>query len=175
MKDFLRKIRLIDSFSTEIEIEKAVFVKRFKDHVDEGSTGIMFSAFEAFSSGKNEFKGSVSFEGFQVRRKRKLFEMNSGMAVATGNYHQKDNILVIETEVNGFHGVFVLFYIMGLLMYPIFFVTTFLSDEPFPLFVIPFLFIHAAFWFGIPYLAMRRSTQRMKYELEREFFYMTKK
>jgi len=39
---------------------------------------------------------------------------------------------------------------------------------------VPFLFIHAAFMFGIPYFMMRRSVKRMKHDLEREFYYMTK-
>ena len=41
-------------------------------------------------------------------------------------------------------------------------------------FVFPFLVVHAAFMFGVPYFMMRRSTNRMKYQLEREFYYMTK-
>lgn len=43
------------------------------------------------------------------------------------------------------------------------------------LFAGPFLFFHAILMFGIPYFIMRRSTQRLKHELEREFYYMTKK
>jgi hypothetical protein len=39
----------------------------------------------------------------------------------------------------------------------------------------PFIFFHALFMFGIPYFMMRNSVQRLKHELEREFYYMTKK
>jgi preprotein translocase subunit YajC len=42
-------------------------------------------------------------------------------------------------------------------------------------FAIPFIFIHAVFMFGIPYFMMRRSARKMKHDLEREFFYLTKK
>ncbi|MFT4850597.1 MAG: hypothetical protein ACI83B_003156 [Sediminicola sp.] len=42
-------------------------------------------------------------------------------------------------------------------------------------FALPFIIIHAAFMYGAPYLMMRRSTKRMKHELERELFYLTKK
>jgi len=34
MKKFLKRLKLIDSFSTEIEIEKTDFVKRFQENVD---------------------------------------------------------------------------------------------------------------------------------------------
>ncbi|MDX1829044.1 MAG: hypothetical protein R3342_13470, partial [Lutibacter sp.] len=44
-----------------------------------------------------------------------------------------------------------------------------------PGFALPFIFIHATFMFGIPYFFMRRGAKRMKHELEREFYYMTKK
>ena len=37
---------------------------------------------------------------------------------------------------------------------------------------LPFLLLHAAFMFGIPYLVMRNSTKRMKYDLTREFHYL---
>lgn len=41
-------------------------------------------------------------------------------------------------------------------------------------FIFPFIIVHAIFMLGFPYLMMRRSVSKMKYELEREFFYMTK-
>jgi cytochrome c biogenesis protein CcdA len=42
-------------------------------------------------------------------------------------------------------------------------------------FAFPFILIHALIMFGIPYLMMRRSVSRMKYDLERDLFFMTKK
>ena len=169
------QLKLVDFFTTEIEIEKSDFVKRFKENVDAGGTGIMFSSFEIFSSGKNEFKGSVNHDGFKIRRRKKLFDMNMNMAVAEGIYRQKDNLLVIETEINSFHNFFILFYIFGIIFYVGMITTIFLGEDSMPLFVSPFILFHAVLMFGIPYYAMRRSTQRMKYELEREFFYMTKR
>lgn len=176
MKDFLRKIKLVDSFTTEIEIEKSVFVNTFRKYVDEGSTGLWFSSFEAFSSSKNEFKGNVGFDGFKIRRRSRLFDMNGAMAIAQGTFRQKDNVLVIDTEINGFHGMFIPYYLFVSVFYAIFIVMTILGGNNFmPFFIFPFIIIHAAFIFGIPYLIMRRSTRRMKYDLEREFYYMTRK
>jgi hypothetical protein len=174
MKNLLERLKLIDFFVVEIETEKSTFVKRFKENVDEGSTGLMFSSFEIFSSGKNEYKGLVNYDGFKIRRKKKLFDMNVNMAIAQGTYRQKDNLLVIETEVNGFHPMLIAFYVIVFIFYLIFFAGFLFSNPPMPWFFVPFIILHAAFMFGLPYLLIRRSIKRMKYELEREFFYMTK-
>ena len=37
-----------------------------------------------------------------------------------------------------------------------------------------FILVHAGLMYGLPYFLMRRSMARMKRELEREFFYMTR-
>lgn len=42
-------------------------------------------------------------------------------------------------------------------------------------FIPSFFVVHAAFLMGIPYLIMRRGVARMKYELERDFYYMTRR
>ncbi|HEX5171160.1 MAG TPA: hypothetical protein VFW11_18415, partial [Cyclobacteriaceae bacterium] len=112
--------------------------------------------------------------GFKIRRKRKFFDMNMNIAVAQGTYRQRDGVLIIETEINGFHGMFIPFYVIGIVFYIGMITTISLSGNPMPVFVFPFILFHAAFMFGIPYFMMKRSTKRMKYELEREFYYMTK-
>jgi hypothetical protein len=85
VKEFLKKIKLIQFFTTEIEISKNEFVSKFKEQVDEGSTGIFSNPFEVFSSSKNEYKGSLRFDGFIIKRKKKLFAMNINLAVVSGN------------------------------------------------------------------------------------------
>lgn len=179
MKEFLKKLKLVDHLSTEIEIDQRQFVERLKEHVDHGNIGGFSTMFEAFSSGKNEYKGLVNFDGFKIKRKRRLFDANMGMAVATGNFQQKNQNLIISTEINGFSGLMIPFYIVITIFYLIFIAVLTLAsfseeaDSTFA-FAIPFILLHASFMFGIPYLMMRRSTTRMKHELEREFFYMTK-
>ncbi len=42
-------------------------------------------------------------------------------------------------------------------------------------FAIPFIVLHGAFMLGLPYFLMRKSVSKMKYELEREFYFLTKK
>jgi hypothetical protein len=179
MKEFLKRLKLIDHLTTELQISKSDFVKKLKEHVDEGDTGVFLSAFEVFSSSKKEYKGTIGYEGFKIRKRRKLFEMNMTSAIAEGKFNQRDELLNIETEINGFHRMYILFYAFGIVFYPVFILSVAFAENTgtasVMLTVIPFLLVHGAFMFGMPYFFMRRSTKRMKYDLEREFFYMTKK
>ncbi len=178
MKEFLKKIKLIEHLTTDIEIQKNEFVSKLKQHVDQGSTGMFSDTFDFFSSSENEYKGQVGYEGFKIKRRRKIFDMNMNLAVASGTYRQNNEKLIIETEINGFNGMMIPFYVFAILFYSIFIGAFFMTDNfegNGAGFALPFIFIHAAFMFGIPYFIMRRSTKRMKHELEREFYYMTKK
>ncbi|MFI2743567.1 hypothetical protein ACG2LH_12565 [Zhouia sp. PK063] len=175
MKELLKKLKLIDYLQTELVIQKNDFVNKLRYHVDEGSIGIFSDTFDIFSSSKNEYKGKVSFNGFKIKRRRRFFDMNMNMAVATGTYSQKDDKLIISTEINGFHGMMIPFYIFCIIIYGIF-IIGFLSADEIGENALGFAFIiiHAAFMMGLPYFIMRRSTKRLKHELEREFFYLTK-
>lgn len=177
MKDFLKKLKLIDYLNTELEIDKHDFVNRLKANVDEGGTGMFSEAFDAFSSSKNEYKGHVGLDDFKIKRRRKFFDMNMNLAIAKGTYEQRENNLIINTEINGFSGMMIPFYGFLIVFYLIFifvFSTAENIEGNMDFFALPFIIIHAAFMFGIPYFIMRRSVSRMKHELEREFYYMTK-
>lgn len=177
MKEFLRKIKLVENLTTEITIQKNEFVSNFKDHVDEASIGLFSDTFDAFSSSKKVYKGHVGYDNFKIKKRRKFFDMNTNLAIAEGTFRQKDQTLIIKTEITGFNGIMLPFYIFGIIFY-IIFIGMFFSfntmEGEAPGFILPFLIIHAAFMFGIPYFMMRRSTTKMAHELEREFYYMTK-
>ncbi|TXD53442.1 MULTISPECIES: hypothetical protein [unclassified Polaribacter] len=93
--------------TTKIEISKNEFVSKFKEQVDEGSTGIFSNPFKVFSSSKNEYKGSVRLDGFTIKRRKKLFDMNINLAMASRNYKQNNENIIIETEINGFNGMII--------------------------------------------------------------------
>lgn len=178
MKEFLQKLKLIDYFQTELDIKKNDFVSKLREQVDEGSTSTFSDTFDVFSSSKNEYKGEINQDSFKIKRRRRFFDMNINMAVAIGTYKQKDDLLIINTEINGFQGVMIPFYIFCIIIYSVFIVGFFSADNiggNAPGFTFPFILMHAAFMMGLPYLMMRRSTKRLKHELEREFYYLTKK
>jgi hypothetical protein len=177
MKAFLEKLKLIDHLTTELEIQKDTFVSKLKASVDEGDTGLFFNTFEAFSSSKNEYKGHVGSDGFKIRRRRRLFDMNINLAVAQGTYKQTDNHLIIETEINSYGSMIIPIYAILLVFYAIFIISFFTADNVEGImsgFALLFILMHAAFMFGIPYFMMRRSVSKLKYQLEREFHYLTK-
>lgn len=177
MNDFLKKLKLLEHQSIDIEIQKAEFISKLKQQVDVGSLGIFSDTADLFSSSKNQYKGEVGAEGFKIKRKRKFFDLNWNIAVASGRYRQENERLIIETEINGFNGVMIPFYLILLVFYTVFFITSLWSiqDGNGAGLFLPFILFHALFMFGIPFLIMRRSVSRMKHELEREFFYLTKK
>ena len=177
MKQFIRSLKLIEDFSTEIKIEKGAFLERFKSSVDEGNTDIFSDISDIFSSNKNQFKGHVGLDNFKIKRRRRFFDIDLNFAVAEGTYRQQGESLIIEAEINGFKYFMIPFYFLALAFYAIFFVVFISADDVTGLtaiLVFPLIVVHAGLVLGIPYLMMIRSVMRMKHELEREFYFMTK-
>jgi hypothetical protein len=162
--------------TTELQINRNEFVNKLNTVVDKGSTGFLSDTFDVFSSSKNELKGQIDYYGFKIKRRRRFFDMNMNLAVAKGTFDEHNGVLKIETEINGFSGFFIPFYIILIIVYSlIIFATANSTNNSNGFFIFPFLILHATFMFGIPYFIMRRSVKGLKYELEREFFYLTKK
>lgn len=176
MKSILERLKLVDYLTTEISIDKKDFIEKLKMNVDQGDIGVFYSAFEAFSSSKNEYKGTVTFDSFKIRRRKKFFDINMSLAIAEGSFRQKEKLLIIESRIKGFRGIFVPFIAFILMFYVAFIATFNFSDNSRSMewLIIPFIFIHASIMLGVPYFIMRRAVSRMKYELERDFYYMTK-
>ncbi|WP_157472291.1 hypothetical protein [Neolewinella persica] len=177
MDNLLEKYKLIGYHTTELEMDKMEFSKRLRKVVDEGSTGAIGNPFEAFSSSENDFIGKVTSEGFEIRRRRKMFEPNFSMAYVTGKFVQNRDCLTITSKIHGIGkslkifiiaitGFYLLFAIMILL------VSTANSD--FPFYMALFLIPHAALMFWIPFFMARYAVRRMKKELEREFHYLAR-
>lgn len=176
MKSVLERLKLVEYLTTELHIDKKIFVEKLKMYVDEGDTGIFLSSFEAFSSSKNEYKGIVTFDSFKIRRRRRLFDMSMNLAVVEGRFRQREHVLIIESTIKGFRGIFIPFVALILMFYIVSIISVFLSDIPSSMgwSFIPLIFIHASIMLGIPYFMMKRAVSRMKYELDRDFFYLTK-
>lgn len=176
MREFLKRLKLIDSMTTTLQTSKVEFVNRLNEITDEGSTGMMSDTFDVFSSSKNEFKGQVSFDSFKIKRRRRFFDTNMNFAVANGTFEENNGQLTIDTEINGFNNFFIVFYVFLIIFYSIFIFGFASSDKngSGEFVAIPFILLHGTFMFGLPYFMMRRSVKRLKYELEREFFYLTK-
>ena len=74
MKTFLEKIKLIQYTSIELNTEKNDFVRKLRQNIDESDLSWGSSMFEAFSSSKNDYKGTVNFNGFKLRKRQRMFQ-----------------------------------------------------------------------------------------------------
>ncbi len=171
MKDFLRKLRLIDDLSFDIGLPKHEFVPKLRRIVDYGNGGFI-SPFEMFSSSRNEYKGIVGNDYFKIRKRPKLFSRNH-FTLAEGTIEDLGGKTRIACEINGFNNFILFFYVFITIAYLIFIVTFLFIDEM-PFFVLPFILLHAAVMYGLPYIIMRKGVVWMKRDLERDFFFLTR-
>ena len=178
MNDFLRKIKLLEHITIELDSSKIDFIKTFRGNVDQSNLGVSDHFFEALTSSKNEYKGNIDNHLFKLRRRRRFLDTNRNFAVAEGTMAEKDGKLILETEITGFHYLMKFFYAFIIVFYLIFIIgfsfTTVFEADSVSFFVFPFILVHALLMLGIPYFVMRRSVSRMKYELERDFHFWTK-
>jgi hypothetical protein len=174
MKEILKRLKLIDYLTTTLRASKYDFVNRLSNITDIGSSGMFSDTFDVFSSSKNEFKGQVDLNGFKLKRRRRFFDTSMTFAIAKGTFNENNGQLTIETEINGFHNFIIVFYVFLIIFYSILIFGILREDNKESFVGIPFLLLHGTFMFAIPYFIMRRSVKRLKYELEREFFYLTK-
>ncbi len=123
MKDFLRKIKLIQDLRVQIEMNQSDFEKKLNRIVDHTNIGYVLSILDVFSSSKNLFKGQVAANNFKIRLKKQRFRMRFNIAVASSKFKQKPELLAMETEINGLKGVIVAF----LLILPVFYIILFVS------------------------------------------------
>ncbi len=117
VKKILKKLDLIESFTTELDIQKDDFIEELKNQVEEANIGLFsFSSsfFEVFSSSNKKFKGQVKDGYFKIRKRLSFSDMNHSSIIARGSFKQKNNKLVIETEIMGFYGL--KFFIYGYVM-----------------------------------------------------------
>ncbi|PTT08638.1 hypothetical protein DBR27_07290, partial [Flavobacterium sp. HMWF030] len=74
MDAFLRKIQLIKDINIQLPVSKIDFIQKFRNNVDESD--LSFVPFEVFQSSNNEYKGNISNNEFELKKRRKLFDTN---------------------------------------------------------------------------------------------------
>lgn len=177
MSSFPRKIKLIDVLKTELEIQRPDFIKSFHENVDDDNLGFMSGKFDFFSFGNKEYRGKINQESFEIRRRRKFFEHYTSLVRARGNFFQRDDTLVIETEIRALHKGTIPFFVFIVFFYLVFLFSILLAENMQSLAILMIVvafFGHGLFVFTILYFALRRSVGKLKYDLEREFYFMTK-
>ncbi|OEK04531.1 hypothetical protein [Roseivirga misakiensis] len=176
MNEFLIKLKLAQNFRTELKVSKSEFLKAFKASVDPGSTSLNAGPFDIFKASKNDYVGRINDNNFKIKKRRRFFDGNLDLAVATGKFFEKNDHLVIEAEISSFRSMFIGYGILIILFYLVLLVSFPFSgdDSNENRFMFPFLILHGLFMLGVPYILMRNSTKRMIRDLEKDFYYMTK-
>ncbi|MBC8756241.1 hypothetical protein H2O64_16315 [Kordia sp. YSTF-M3] len=173
MEDFLERIQLVQRKQIKLPVDKSEFIKAFRQNVDEGEIGMFSGMFEAFTTSKNRFKGNISNNDFEIRRRKVLFQRNQLFARIKGTFRQQADHVVVDLTINGFSKMIIPFYVLTIAFY-IFFITTISNGlellSPFFLFMV----IHAILMFAIPYFVMRRSVKSTAADIEKELFFMTR-
>jgi hypothetical protein len=174
MNDLLLKIGLLDKLTFKLDTTRDEFVKRFQQNVDPDQ----FEFFEMFSSSKNQYKGSITLDSFVMKRRVAFGASNFVPGSVDGTFLQRNEKLIIEANITGFSGFRMKFFLIALcIFYSVALAFTinaiFLGDgSSAPAWSIPFIFVHAAVMFGIPYFMMRSAVRKIKYDLERDIFFM---
>lgn len=175
MKEILKKVGIIDTLTINLDVERNEFTRQLKQNTEESDLGFGSSFFEIFSSSKKEFKGSVGVNNFKIRKKRKFLDRSSGLAIAKGKVRQKENTTIIEAEISSFKNIMFFFIGFIALVYIIVISQIGFNTEEVPFFAIPFILIYGALMIGIPWFVLRKSTSRLKKELEKDFYFMIRK
>lgn len=174
MQDFLERIQLIKNTQIKLDVDKSEFIRNFKQHIDEGSIGAFSSAFEVFSSSKNRYKGNITQNTFEIRRRRELFDRTSYLARVTGTFRQQNDHVVVNAKVNGFSNFLIPFYVVITIFY-IMFISVAITGFGESAIPAVFIIFHAFLMYAIPYFVMRKRVKNTATDLEKELFYMMRK
>lgn len=164
---------MIQEFKTELKTSKKKFIQNLKNNVDDEEINFRTSLLDVFSSPISKYKGKVGFKGFTIKRRSRLFDLGKGIAIVIGGYTEKGSTLIVTAEVNGFQSGMKLYYSFMALFYLFYIssiinsISTLQADEL--SFTIVIIILQMIFFFGMPYLIMRRSIQYLRNEIEKDF------
>jgi hypothetical protein len=166
MKKVYRFLGLVGDHQMTMDVSKDIFIDRLKAHVGR--------AMDIFSSGRTDYKGVVGQSRFYLRRERGLLTKTRHYCKAIGQFREEKNQLLIEIKINApivfFYSIFIigiLFALFGILMG----ILTLNLDKVTNGF--SFLFsitLFSALMATIVYFVSTKSIQKMKYELENNFY-----
>ncbi len=171
MKNFLRKIKVLDSFEIDLPISKKEFVTKFSSNVSAGGTSLFSNYFEAFSKSKKEYVGQVNSNEFKIRKRRSFYEGNRGHIVASGIIREEGNGIKVSTEINGMTLSMGIIICATIVIYILLFGALMIGENIFSLTSIIILLLFAVVILSPIYYA-RRGVASMKNNLERAFHFI---
>ena len=174
LNNFLKKIKLIDTFEINLQLSQHDFIDKLSAVTEKGNLGIFSESYFGLKKNKKEYIGQISYDSFSIRKQRSFPNAKNNSANATGTMSEDNGNLKIDTEINGFKSTILIFYVCLIFFYA-FALPKFLNtNNEREILLIVFFVVQGVFMFTIPYIMMRLSVRRFKYDLERELFFLTK-
>lgn len=173
MREFLKSIGLIQTFTITLNCPKAYFLNTLRENVSDD-----FEFFESFRKGK-AFKGTVSHDSFSFRfRRRNDFGVNyAKFAKLKGTVRSHHDRTVVDVEVGGLHWYFVIFFGFAIITYiGVLFSIAFgdHTENNMGSWVYLFILVHAGIMIGIPYFLLRRGVNGAGREIEKELYFLVR-
>lgn len=160
----------------ELDITKKEFIRRLYIITMEHTLGPYSDFNDSLQPEEVKYKGDFDEEGFELVPKQNFFG-NRSSAVATGKYQEVNGKLIIEGEVNSFSYLYLVLYVLSLLLYGALalFVIYINRANPKVCLLIAGLFVGVyASAFAFHMWLFRRSTRAVRYQIERDLFYLTR-
>lgn len=170
MSNWLDKLGLSEDLSLKYYVRHANFVEQFQKHTDSDQS-LFSGAFDAFSSSKIEYRGTISSSEFSIRKKKRFFDSLSAIPLISGTILSEKNGTRLLVNVCAFSSL--LKYMFWLLCFlyvaAAIFLAIFGLAEKFGFVPFVFLLLHALLMFGIFYFILRRSVSKVSENLDRDF------
>jgi hypothetical protein len=171
IKNILRKFGLLDNFKLELTISPQAFVDKLSKKTDD----YLPDVFENFTFNKKEYKGFITTEKFEIK-KRKTFPVSfENYAEAFGEIKKKQDKLEIIVEVYsiqpymtviGFGLTALILTTIAMGLFAIIFTTTTRGIHAF--YAGLGMLTFETVFLGLPIMAMRWSVKNLKQDLEDE-------
>ena len=179
MKKVYRFLGLIENHQMVLDVSKNSFIELLRSHVGTDTN----SSMDIFSSGNIDFKGSVGYGGFYLRKRRGFFDKSRPYCKAIGTFREENDKLIIDIEFNNISPPIIFVYAFFLLfdLISIFgIITNALSlnftEAIHSLSNLVSVVVFSAIVAGITYFVSKRTIEKMKYLMESNFYnYLTKK
>ena len=172
--NLLKRLGLVDHLEFVLDTDRHALAERLSLNVENDQSD--FS--DLFSSSKCEYKGNVTANGFSIRRRKRWFDTSPAFCKVNGVFQDVGNNngqVRVSVEINAFSGRVRLMTILIGIFYGVAICATLgfgIFKDPKALFGLLGVVIHGFLMVGILYLVLRKSTRRMKYDIERDLFYI---
>ncbi len=113
-EEWLARIGWVETFTVTLDLPGSEVTQHLQQHADVGDD---FGFFEVFATRQKPYTGYINTDTFTLRRRRKLFEWNTGLARLNGTFQKQKQCTIVTTRIAfpaflpiSMAAVFVIFY-----------------------------------------------------------------